>query len=107
MQTLVCFIGLYTYRVYLSPLSTYPGPKLWAASKLPFNWHTIRGTSAIKFKDLHERYGPVVRYAPNALVYIHPESWEEIYGPYKGKKHMEMDPKLFGGNVTVTGALQM
>lgn len=76
-------------------------------SKIPFDWHTIRGTSAHKLIELHNRYGAVVRYSPNCLAYIYPESWAEIYGPYNGKKHMEMDPTLFGGNVTVTGALQM
>jgi hypothetical protein len=95
------------YNIYLSPLARFPGPKLWAASKLPYNWHTIQGTAAHHFIKLHEQYGEVVRYAPNALSYISPDSWDEIYGPYKGKKHMEMDQNIFGGNVTVTGAIQM
>jgi hypothetical protein len=56
---------------------------------------------------LHEEYGEVVRYAPDALAFTAPEAWDEIYGPYKGKKHMEMDPAIFGGAVTVTGAIQM
>jgi len=104
---LLYVLGTIIYNIYFHPLSDYPGPRAWSACKLAFNWHTIRGTSAVKFKDLHERYGSVVRYAPNALSYIAPESWDEIYGPYNDKKHMEMDPALFGGNVTVTGALQM
>lgn len=58
-------------------------------------------------REMHEKYGEVVRYAPNALSYCSPTAWDEIYGPYNGKKHMEMDPKIFGGNVTVTGALQI
>lgn len=95
------------YNLYFSPLAGYPGPKLWAATKIPFNWHTLRGTSAIAFRRLHEEYGDVVRYAPDALAFTAPEAWDEIYGPYKGKKHMEMDPAIFGGGVTVTGAIQM
>lgn len=58
-------------------------------------------------RSMHQKYGAVVRYAPNALSYCSPEAWNEIYGPYNGKKHMEMDPKIFGGNVTVSGALQI
>jgi hypothetical protein len=108
----ICQLFLYvTFRVIynldLSPLAGYPGPKLWAATKISFNLHTLRGTSAVAFRRLHEEYGEVVRYAPDALAFNAPEAWDEIYGPYKGKKHMETDPAIFGGGVTVTGAIQM
>ncbi len=90
------------------PLSKYPGPKLWAISKIPYNWHTLRGTAALKLCELHAKYGDVVRYAPRALSYTAPEAWAEVQGPYAyGKKHMEMDPAIFGGKFTMTGALQM
>lgn len=56
---------------------------------------------------MHEKYGDIVRYSPNGLSSTSPEAWDEIYGPYKGKKHMEMDPGVFGGGITVTGAGQM
>lgn len=96
------------YELYFHPLSKYPGPKLWAVSKIPFNWYTLRGTAAVKFCELHEKYGDVVRYAPRGVSYIAPEAWAEIQGPYpKGKQHMEMDPAIFGGKFTMTGALQM
>jgi hypothetical protein len=96
------------YQLYLHPLANYPGPKLWAISKIPYNWHTLRGTAAVRFCDLHAKYGHVVRFAPNMLSYTTPEAWGEVQGPYgPGKKHMEMDMAIFGGKFTMTGALQM
>ena len=56
---------------------------------------------------MHEKYGDIVRYSPGGLSYTQPEAWDDIYGPYKGKKHMEMDPAVFAGGITVTGAAQM
>ncbi|KAL2062542.1 hypothetical protein VTL71DRAFT_6808 [Oculimacula yallundae] len=100
-------LSIVTYNLLFHPLAGYPGPKLWAVSRIPYNWHTLRGTSAFKFRSLHEQYGETVRYSPNALSYTQAEAWDEIYGPYKGKKHMEMDPGIFGGGITVTGAGQI
>ncbi|KAH7311808.1 cytochrome P450 [Rhexocercosporidium sp. MPI-PUGE-AT-0058] len=95
------------YNLFFHPLSGYPGPKLWAMSRIPYNWHTLRGTSAFMFRSMHEKYGDLVRYSPNGLSFTQAEAWDEIYGPYKGKKHMEMDPGVFGGGITVTGAGQI
>lgn len=85
------------YNLYYHPLAKFPGPKLWAISRVPYNWHTLRGTAAYKFRHLHDKYGDVVRYSPNALSYTSPRAWDEVYGPYKGKRHMDMDREIFAG----------
>ncbi|KAJ9615040.1 hypothetical protein H2200_001114 [Cladophialophora chaetospira] len=101
-------IAYVQYQLYFHPLSKYPGPKLWAITKILYNWHTLRGTAAARFCELHSKYGDVVRFAPNSLSYTAPEAWGEVQGPYvEGKKHMEMDMAIFGGKFTMTGALQM
>ncbi|KAL9620663.1 MAG: hypothetical protein Q9160_004799 [Pyrenula sp. 1 TL-2023] len=104
-------LGFVAFRairnIWFHALSGYPGPWLWAATKLPYNWHTLRGTAVTRFRELHDKYGDVIRYEPNGLAFTSPESWDEIYGPYKGTTPMEMDPAIFGGAVTVTGALQI
>ena len=33
-----------------------------------------------KIKELHDRYGPVVRTAPNELSFVDPRAWKDIYG---------------------------
>lgn len=37
------------------------------------------GQYHLKLRDLHNRYGPVVRIAPDELSYITPEAWKDIY----------------------------
>ena len=37
-------------------------------------------------RDLHRRYGPVVRIAPNELSFITPSSWKDIYGHNAARK---------------------
>ena len=37
-------------------------------------------------KELHDRYGPVVRVAPNQLSFSSATSWKDIYGHVPGRK---------------------
>ncbi len=60
-------------------LSGFPGPRLWACSRIPYVLSLQNGTLPMKIKDLHDIYGPVVRIAPNELSFISPEAWNDIY----------------------------
>lgn len=40
--------------------------------------------------ELHERYGPVVRLAPNHLSYTDPRAWKDIYGHRSGPQHAHL-----------------
>lgn len=77
-QALVCIRLL--YNVFLHPLRGYPGPRLWAASRLPWNFYNLQGDLATKILELHLRYGPVVRIAPDELSYTTSTAWKKIYG---------------------------
>ncbi|KAI8159330.1 Cytochrome P450 monooxygenase alt3 [Colletotrichum sp. SAR 10_70] len=68
------------YYLYLSPLRHYPGPKLWAVSRLPWNYVNMKGRITWKIRELHEQYGPVVRIAPDELSYTSGAAWKKIYG---------------------------
>ncbi|KAK8051556.1 Cytochrome P450 monooxygenase alt3 [Apiospora rasikravindrae] len=75
------FLGRALYNVFLHPLRSYPGPKLWAASRLPWVLASLRGDLAWSLLALHELYGPVVRIAPDELSYTGTgDSWKTIYG---------------------------
>ena len=52
-------IGLVVYRLYLSPIAKFPGPKLAAVSYLYENYYDIvkRGKYTFKIRDLHAKYG--------------------------------------------------
>ena len=40
----------------------------------------LEGVLPYKVKELHDKYGPVVRIAPGELSYNCPEAWQDIYG---------------------------
>ncbi|KAK0614673.1 cytochrome P450 [Immersiella caudata] len=63
------FIALKTtYRLLLSPLSGFPGPKIAASTKLYEAYHMIiRDDWLATLERLHRQYGPVVRIGPNEL----------------------------------------
>ncbi|MCJ1348473.1 hypothetical protein MMC31_006705 [Peltigera leucophlebia] len=80
--TLIAFIALLAhahFNLNIHPLSCFPGPRLWACSRIPYVLHIQNGTLHKKIKALHDIYGPVVRVAPNELSFIAPEAWKNIY----------------------------
>ncbi|KAF4805891.1 Trichothecene C-15 hydroxylase [Colletotrichum siamense] len=85
---LFCVSVLYTlwrisYNVLLHPLRKFPGPRLWAASRIPFAVTCATGQGHRKILQLHEKYGDIVRVAPDELVFCSPDAWKEIYGRRK------------------------
>lgn len=80
------------WRLYFSPLSKYPGPKLFAATSLVNTYYVSKATRVYKVAELHNKYGPVVRIGPNELSYVDERVWKDIYGHHKEggelQKHM-------------------
>ncbi|KAE8350007.1 benzoate 4-monooxygenase cytochrome P450 [Aspergillus coremiiformis] len=82
----VYLVAIVCYRLFLSPLAKFPGPRLAAATGLyetyfqivkggVFTWHIDR---------LHERYGPIVRIKPGELHIKDPDYYSTLYaGPGK------------------------
>ncbi|KAL4902337.1 hypothetical protein BDW74DRAFT_169552 [Aspergillus multicolor] len=71
--------GRAIYNIYFHPLSVFPGPKLRAATRLAWVYSMTSGSNHRSIKQLHDRYGPVVRVAPNELSFISPSAWQDIY----------------------------
>ncbi|GAB7350733.1 hypothetical protein MBLNU459_g1284t1 [Dothideomycetes sp. NU459] len=69
-------------RLYFSPYAKYPGPKLAGATYwYEFYYNCIKGSGGQYFKQinhLHDRYGPVVRIAPEE-VHIKDSSFYETF----------------------------
>jgi cytochrome P450 len=65
--------------------------------KLPFNVHR-----------LHEKYGEVVRIAPDELAYINADAWKDIYGHRSGNGEMPKNPLFYQnasfGMLSIIGA---
>lgn len=81
-------IGQFIYNVHFHPLAHFPGPLLWRGSNVPKMINQLRGTIHYRMLELHEKYGPVVRLAPNELTYTTATALREIYGNRSGKKPM-------------------
>lgn len=68
------------YNVFFHPLSKFPGCKLHAATRFVKDVKLLRGTFSESAKDLHLKYGEIVRVAPNELSYIDRKSCSTFHG---------------------------
>ncbi|KAJ3567496.1 hypothetical protein NPX13_g6746 [Xylaria arbuscula] len=53
---------------------------------IPRALYQFRGCLPFHVADLHRRYGPVVRIAPNELAFCSPQAWRDIYGTKPGQE---------------------
>ncbi|KAL4912424.1 cytochrome P450 [Aspergillus aurantiobrunneus] len=90
MQAFAFFVLQLSYNVLFHPLRNYPGPVLWAATRLPWCWYQYRGRLSRKLLELHVRYGQTVRVAPNELSFTSEAAWRTIYG--QRSQEMGKDP---------------
>ncbi|KAK7982106.1 Cytochrome P450 monooxygenase alt3 [Apiospora saccharicola] len=103
----IYLLGRVLYNIFLHPLRAYPGPKVWAASRLPWIITSLRGDLAWSLLALHERYGPVVRIAPDELSYTGAgDAWKKIYGRRGPDEFVKcLDGRaIAGSNIRATAA---
>ena len=74
-------LGKAIYNIWFHPLSKFPGPKLFTASRMTYARHMYNGTLNKEVVKAHEKYGEVVRIAPDELSFTSAETaWQDIYG---------------------------
>lgn len=83
-QVLLAFAYSIVYQLFWSPLAWFPGPRLWAISRVPSQWSVFRGYAHLDATALHEKYGPVIRISPNELAFNTPRAFRDIYGARPG-----------------------
>ncbi|KAM7215485.1 Cytochrome P450 [Rhypophila decipiens] len=81
-------IGRAIYNLYFHPLSKYPGPKLAAVTNLWWVYSSTSGKYPWIIKNVIRKYGPIVRIAPNELVFLTPQAAKDIY--LAQEKNMEL-----------------
>lgn len=80
------------YNAYFHPLSKFPGPRHWGASRIPFVYNLLSGSLVKRQRELHERYGPVFRMAPDEISFASEEAFNDIYSWRQGHKRAIRDP---------------
>lgn len=65
-------------------MKQYPGPKLAAASYIPWFLVQYRGDSVKWLTELHQKYGNVVRIAPDELSYVSVDAAQDIWAHRQG-----------------------
>ncbi|KAL2855945.1 cytochrome P450 family protein [Aspergillus pseudoustus] len=77
------------YYRYLHPLANVPGP-FWAAlTNIWWARTAATGDAHIRTLKLHEKYGNIVRIAPNDIIICEPNAFKIIYGI--GNKYRKSD----------------
>jgi cytochrome P450 len=71
--------SLAVYRLYFHPLAHYPGPLIARCTDAYELYQANRGERHLNLWRLHDRYGPVVRFAPNGLSFRSATALREIY----------------------------
>ncbi|RPB03290.1 cytochrome P450 [Choiromyces venosus 120613-1] len=67
------------YNIFFHPLRNFPGPKKAALSNIWYSYVWLSGRYPHTMHALHEKYGSVVRVAPNQLSFNSSTSWKDIY----------------------------
>ncbi|KAI9810828.1 MAG: hypothetical protein M1827_006035 [Pycnora praestabilis] len=92
---IVYFLGTVIYNLYFHPLRHYPGPKSWAATRIPYVTAIFKGRLPHRITDMHTQYGEVVRLGPDELSFINGTAWTDIYGFRRSGGNFAKDTTYF------------
>ncbi|KAF2766601.1 putative P450 monooxygenase [Teratosphaeria nubilosa] len=90
--------SIFFYRLNLHPLARFPGPRLAAITGLYEFYHdAIRpGQYTFVIRQLHHKYGPIVRISPSAVHIDDPDYFDDLYTGAGNKRYKsDMVGKMF------------
>jgi cytochrome P450 len=98
--TLACYIlTVITYRLFLSPLSRIPGPRLAGLTSNYMGYYDVyqRGQYIWIIEKMHEQYGSIVRISPHVIHINDPKYIEELFsGPGKEREKWRTFARMTG-----------
>lgn len=82
--TLTVSLRLIVHRPYPNLLAEFPGPKLAAVTDWYQKYFDLIAKRygeqfPMKIKRMHEKYGSIMRIAPDELRIVHLEYWQDVY----------------------------
>ncbi|KAL0256814.1 hypothetical protein SLS55_007623 [Diplodia seriata] len=104
------FYSLYltVYRLFLSPIARFPGPKLAAWTYWYEFWYDVVAEPEYTFKisRLHKEYGPIIRINPDEIHIADPDFYDTVYAG-SGRKRDKWDwiTRSFGVDESLIGTL--
>lgn len=84
-------------NLYFHPLCKFPNPKLWAASQLPFVYCLLTGKLVRREREFYEKYGEIIRLAPDEVSFASEAAWNDIYTFRRGHKRALRDKTFYIG----------
>ncbi|KAL3491856.1 cytochrome P450 [Aspergillus germanicus] len=99
----ISLLCLLVSRLWLSPLTKFPGPKLAAATLWYETYYDVFcwGRYGFEIAKMHEKYGPIVRISPHELHVNDPDFYEVLYSRDSPRNKYEYFTRQFG----VTGSM--
>ncbi|KAE8365303.1 cytochrome P450 [Aspergillus caelatus] len=95
---LVLHYAIYAvYNITFHPLAKYPGPKVAAMTRLLYSSHLLSGKLVDFLHQTHQKYGAVMRVAPNEVLFTSSQAWNDIYNVRHGEPEMSKDTPLYQG----------
>ena len=89
--------------MYWHRLSKFPGPASRAAFYFPEFYHIFLGDSHVTTKQLHEKYGDVVRVVPDGLTFTSESAWIGTYlKNFQKQKEEEEEKGKSGGGAAIS-----
>ncbi|KAG5928591.1 hypothetical protein E4U53_002620 [Claviceps sorghi] len=92
-------MGMRVTTALASPLRKIPGPRISLFTSLLLKWNEMNAARTLYIHSLHEKYGPVVRIAPNEVSFTSWAALKEIYcsgGSGYDKSHFYDLFKIYG-----------
>lgn len=97
------------WRLYRSPISHFPGPKLAALTywyEFYYDVFPNYGQYTFHIGDLHKKYGPIVRINPYELHISTPQFYETLYSSSKKRDKLYWFTKMFGVNYSAFATVE-